>query len=120
MREGSEIRAIGINPLDPRIQVFYAICARAHLDAHHYDEAVAWARKSIRVGTPVLDVQLILAAALGHLDRPAEARAVLDAAGIDPDGSVASINFSPFWQQYREPDANQHLLAGLCKAGLVE
>ncbi len=59
-------------------------------------------------------------AALGHLDRPAEARAALDAAGIGPDGSVGDITFSPFWQQYREPDANNHLLAGLGKAGLAE
>ena len=67
-----------------------------------------------------MDEHLILAAALGHLDRPAEARAVLETAGIDPDGSVASITFAPYWQQYREPDANNHLLAGLGKVGLVE
>ena len=112
--------ALRLNPRDPRIHIYYAFLARAHLDAHHYDEAAAWARKSIQVGTPVLDEQLILAAALGHLDRPAEARAVLDAAGIDPDGSVDDINFSLFSQQYADPDANQHLIDGLGKAGLVE
>ncbi len=112
--------ALRLNPRDPRIHLFYAICARAHLDARHYDAAVDWARKSIQVKTPALDEQLILAAALGHLDRPAEARAVLEAAGIGSDGSVADITFSPLWQQYREPDANDHMLDGLRKAGFAE
>ena len=43
----------------------------------------------------------------------------MDAAGIDPEGSVAAITFSPLWQQYREPGANEHLLAGLRKAGMA-
>ena len=68
---------------------------------------------------PFVEVQLILAAALSHLDRLAEARAALAAAGIDPDGSVASITLAPFWQQYADPDANQHLIDGLRKAGMA-
>ena len=64
--------AISLNPRHPRIHLFRTLLARAHLDAHHYEEAADQARQTIQRGRVYLDEHLILASALGHLGRGAE------------------------------------------------
>jgi adenylate cyclase len=63
-----------LNPRHPRIHLHRALLARAHLDAHQYEEAADQARQVIQRGRVYLDEHLTLASALGHLGRADEAR----------------------------------------------
>ena len=110
--------AISLNPRHPRIHLYRALLARAHLDAHHYEDAADQARQTVQRGRVYLDEHLILASALGHLGRGAEAKAVLDDMEEYRDLRLSQIVLCPWWQLYQDPGPNQHLFEGLLEAGL--
>ena len=112
--------AISLNPRHPRIHLFRMLLARAHLDAHHYEEAADQARQTIQRGRVYLDEHLILASALGHLGRGAEAKAVLDDVEEYRDLRIHQIILCPWWQLYQDTGPNEHMFEGLRKAGLPE
>ena len=112
--------SIRLNPRYPRVHLFRALLARAHLDAHQYEEARDHARQAIQRGRVYLDEHLTLASALGHLGRRDEAKAVLDDREEFRVLRIADIVFCPWWQLYDDPEPNKHLIEGLRKAGLPE
>jgi adenylate cyclase len=111
---------IGLYPRHPRVHIRGAHLARAHLDLRNYEAAVDQAYKVVRRGPAYLNEHLILASALGHLDRAAEAKAVLDEQEEYRGIHISEIKLCPWWQLYRDPGPNAHLLEGLRKAGLPD
>ncbi len=79
--------------------------ARAHLTAHRYDEAIAWARKAVPCP------RVILATRLGHAGELESARAEL--AECKPGYTARADN----WHSYNFPEDQEHFLDGLRKAG---
>lgn len=120
--EGVKFMKTGISlyPRHPRVHIRGAHLARAYLDLRNYDAAVDQAYKVVRRGPAYLNEHLILASALGHLGRAAEAKAVLDEEEEYRGIRIGEINLCPWWQLYRDPGPNEHLLDGLRKAGLRE
>lgn len=109
--------SIRLHPRHPRVQIYYALLARAYLDAHQYEAAADQARRAIQRGRTFFDEHLVLASALGHLGRAEEARAALEAIGIG-GLRLSHITLSQWWQNYAHSEPNKHLLYGLRKAGL--
>lgn len=71
-------KGIRLNPRDPmRSFIMLHILAGAHVRAHHYEEAIASAQKSIQQRPDNPEPYLMLASALGHLGRIDEAQVAL-------------------------------------------
>ncbi len=111
---------IRLNPRHPRVHLHRALLARAHLDAHQYEEAADQARQAIQRGRVYLDEHLTLASALGHLGRGEEAIAVLNQMEEYKDLRISEIVLCPWWQLYQDSGPNEHLFDGLRKAGIPE
>ena len=112
--------SIRLNPRHPRVHLYQAILARAHLDAHQYEEAADQARQAIQRGRVYSDEHLTLASALGHLGRSKEARAVLDDLEEYNGLRISEIVLRPMSHLYPDSGPNEHLFEGLRKAGLPE
>jgi TolB-like protein/Tfp pilus assembly protein PilF len=108
-------KALDINPLDPRNYVVITHLAVAKLCVGDYEAVVKLARDSIRQRPDYRDSRITLAAALGHLGRPDEAR---DALGEFRDQVQDYIENHPYplWREH----VGDHYRAGLRKAGLLE
>ncbi len=110
-------KGLKLNPRDPRMHFLMSVMARAHFNAHCYEDAVEWARRSIHNRPDHPRAHTILAISLAHLDRQVEARAALD------ECEDVRPGFAKRWallRQYRKPADNEHILEGLRKAGLPE
>lgn len=106
-----------LNPLDPRNHNYLTILARAHLNARRYDDALRWARKALQNRPTYPNASYILAAALGHLGRQAEARVALEDCERASPGFVANRQS---WKPYKNAADNLHILAGIRKAQLTD
>ncbi len=90
----------------------------AHLYLRQHEEAVEWAAKSIRYPNPFWVVRAILASALAHLDRTAEAKqGVHELLQYRPGTSLAFVRTT---LPTDDQDYLGHLLNGLRMAGLPE
>ncbi len=90
----------------------------SHLYLRQHEEAVEWAAKAIRFPNAFWPVRAVLASALGHLDRKAEAKqAVDDLLQFRPGISLAFVRETV---PTDDQDYMDHLLTGLSKAGLPE
>lgn len=108
-------RAMTLNPRDTHVKFYLAGIARAHLAKRDHEGAVAWARKSIERDPAQPRPHLLLASALGHLGRHAEAGAALEnCRRAQPD----FVNAWLTWREYRDQAVNDHIADGLRKAGL--
>ena len=111
--------AIRLNPHDPVIGgLIYTRMARAHLFLQRHEEAVKWARRSIRNRAFNWPTLAYFASALAHLDRLDEAHRALDEMNErEPGITVAFV-------RERTPVTDtgymDHFLDGLRKAGLPE
>jgi adenylate cyclase len=86
------------------------ILAYEHLKAHHYEEAIRWAKKSIqqRLDNPLPYVAL--ASSLGHLGRIDEGRNALEACEQARPGYLDHVAQTSSSQ-------SEHVLDGLRKCG---
>ncbi|MEX0852260.1 MAG: tetratricopeptide repeat protein, partial [Bauldia sp.] len=105
-----------LNPQDPQRHMHLSFLARAYLNAGDYERATACARQAVQRRPDYPHAYYILAIALGHLGRVAEARAALDQCQHLHPGFVQS---RADWRPYTEPMRNAHLHEGLRKAGLA-
>ena len=71
--------ALRISPRDPYRWAFLTYGAMAHLFRGDYEASVAWAQEAARVPNAHFSSLSVLAASLGHLHRPAEAKVAIDA-----------------------------------------
>ena len=109
--------AIRLSPSDPGIGPFYGRLSAAHFYLGQHDEAVEWGRKALRKGVP-WPGRVYMTAALGHLERPDEARqACENLQQVRPDITVAFVR----QRIPAVPEIHMEgLLEGLRKAGLPE
>jgi adenylate cyclase len=110
-------RALELNPQDPRVHMYMCFLVRAYINAGRYEDALTRARLAAQRRADYAQAHYMTAVALGHLGRSEEARAALDACERVQAGFVAK---RAEWQPYPDPSANDHIRAGLSKAGLVE
>jgi adenylate cyclase len=110
-------RAIRLSPRDPRLWLFFWASASVHFHARRYEDAVEWARRSIRAHPGITYSRAILAASYGHLGWGDEARAAVEELlRIQPGFSLTFLReIGP-----AAPASMDHYLDGLRKAGLEE
>jgi tetratricopeptide (TPR) repeat protein len=97
--------------------IWHITIAWAHLSAERFQQAADCARRAADWNPAFADAHGVLASALGHLGRMAEARASLDVFTSLIPGSLADqLSARPF----RRPADRERYLAGLRKAGLPE
>ena len=111
-------QAIRLSPQDAHMGSFLVRTAQAHLYGRDYEDAAAWARKALRLPNFQWSRHMILASALGHLGRTAEARAEIDLLleRIPQFSAAYILDYSPMIDS-----ANfRHMVEGLHKAGLPE
>jgi adenylate cyclase len=110
-------KAIRLSPRDPFLWFYFSTLAMVHLHARRYEDAVEWARRSIRANPRFPFSHARLAASYGHLGRRNEARtAVEELLRVQPGFSLTfarEINVDA-------PAYLEHYLDGLRKAGLPE
>ena len=110
--------AIRLSPRDPELFHFLVAIATAHFVAGRYEEAVAWARKSILERPQVPGPQRLLSTSLAHLGRIAEAKEVLEGVlRITPHLTATAIRNAIHFKNSADLD---RYLDGLAKAGLEE
>jgi adenylate cyclase len=111
-------KAMRLSPRDPFLFAFLSGVALAHFAAGRYEDAVDWARRSLRRRTDWMDPHHVLAASYAHLGRLDEARAALaEAFRLQPGFSLDT--FERIFTS-ADPDFTERYLGGLRKAGLKE
>ena len=110
--------AIRLSPRDPHMGSFLVRMADAHLLMGRHEEAVQWARKSLRQTAFQWSRYAVLLSALGHLGRSQEAGQALDEIlRHRPDFSLGFVRMTHL---YGNHGGFKHYLDGLSKAGLPE
>ena len=71
-------RALQLNPLDPQYFLIATQLAFAHLGAGQFEKAAEYAHDAIRQRPDFLETRVVLASALGHLERAEEARTAIE------------------------------------------
>jgi len=107
-------KSIRLNPDDPRVHVYLAILAEAHLNNRDYQQAIWWAGKAIERKGDYLHPFATLASALAHQGNTQEAATAL-AACIRLHSDFLKVH--PILRFYRNPADKEHILDGLRKAG---
>jgi len=111
-------RAIRLSPLDTAMWVAYGALATAHLQLADYEEAAAWARKSVRQHAYNAPAHHVLAACCAHLGRTGEAgAAVTRSLELDPAMTIPRLEAIYPVSGYKNLDG---FLEGLRKAGLAD
>ena len=111
-------RAIRLSPLDIAMWVAHGVLATAHLQLADYQEAAAWARKSIRQHAYNAPAHHVLAACCAQLGRTEEAAAaVTRSLELDPAMTISRLKAIYPVSGYRNLDG---FLEGLRTAGLAD
>ena len=107
-------KGLRLSPQDSRVPLYYSFMARCQLVARNYEQAADWARRAVRMRPNVPDFQCLLAACLGHLGHPDQARAALDECErLRP----AYYTQPEHWHPFKNRSDLEHVLDGLRKAG---
>jgi TolB-like protein/DNA-binding SARP family transcriptional activator len=110
--------AMRLSPHDPQIANMQAGTAAAHFLAGRDDEAIAWAKASLRTQPDLRIPTCILAASHASRGEIAEAKAVVERLRlIDPMLRIAT---PPNWFPIRSPEHLERWTEGLRRAGLPE
>jgi TolB-like protein/class 3 adenylate cyclase len=111
--------AVRLSPKDPYRWGFYGYRSLAHLFLKEHEAAAEWASRAARIPNAPSWAKAHLVAALGHLDRTAEAEAaVRDLLRQKPDYSIGFARRHLFF--VKDTAQLDHYLDGLRKAGLPE
>ncbi len=92
--------------------------AHAHYMAGKYEAALMWGRTSLELVDDYLQARILLAATLGQLDRPDEARPHVESVLRARPGFSCAQHRSRLG--YVRDEDRDHFVAGLVKAGLPE
>jgi len=112
----SHADAMRLSPHDPVIWAIMASRSIALTLLGRYDEALDWARRSLQQPNTALYAALAELTALGHLDRPEEARqALARARRMKPD---LDLGFVQQVLPITDPDCRERFEEGLRRAGL--
>jgi hypothetical protein len=92
------------------------LIARSHLQAGNFHAAQSWAKRSIAANPDNTWTYIVMASALGHLDRKKDAEMALNDCERRQPGRVG-LEFKVRPTQYRNPHIHDHILEGVQKAG---
>jgi len=106
-----------LNPQDPQRHMHLTFLARAYLNARQYERSVECARKAVRSRPDYPHAYYILAIALGHAGRQAEAQTALNECERLHPGFVRR---RAGWRPYSNAASDEHLHDGLRMAGSPE
>jgi adenylate cyclase len=110
-------RAIRLSPRDPMRWFFFSNLAGVHFNARRYEDAVEWARRSIRGNPSFPFSRAILAASYGNLGRLTDARKEVEGLlRVQPGFSLSFAREG----SVADPAYLDHYLGGLRKGGLPE
>ena len=110
--------AIKLSPHDPFRWAFYSYRSLAHLFRGEFEDAVAWARKAVRIPNAQYWARAHLVAALGHLgDQTQAGSAVRDLLQTKPGFSLDFARERLFY--LKRSDQLETYLDGLRKAGVT-
>ncbi len=113
-------KTLRLDPRNPQKALWLAWMSWAHYGAGRYEEAVDWAKQSVRLNPDAFIAYRALAASNGQLGRIDEARAALaELLRIDPDLTLEQRK-QRFADLGFDPDVIEHQNDGLRKAGLPE
>jgi adenylate cyclase len=108
-------RAMRVSPIDPLLHGVFVGMAQALIELRRFDEAIVVAKKALRQTSSFSAAYRILASALAHLGRDAEARgAAARLLEVDP-----AFTISAWIARDRQSNAKL-MIEGLRKAGLPE
>ena len=111
--------AMRLSPLDPRLFAWQFDTGLAHFCAGRYDDAVAWAGKSLLHYRNYASAMRVAAAGHAMAGRLAEARHIVARlCGFDP--TLRLSNLADVLPPFRRLDDRDRYIAGLRKAGLPE
>jgi adenylate cyclase len=111
-------KAIRLNPKDPVINFYFYGLAVAHFAAERYEEAVAWAQRSLQARGDFSLALATLAASLAHLGRTEKARAAAEELlRLIPEFSLPGLRL---FLSAADPVFLERYIDGLRKAGLPE
>jgi TolB-like protein len=109
------LRSLRLNPNDPQAGSFLSFVALAHYHQGTYDEAVHYGELAVR-GRRAYFALRTLAAGLGQLGRPEEAKPILNE--LERKKPANADEYFQITTPYAEPAHREHLLQGLRKAGM--
>jgi TolB-like protein/Flp pilus assembly protein TadD len=110
--------SIRLSPHEPTTGQFMVQISMAHLFLHQYEEALEWARESLRQPHIRRSRWMMLIASLGYLDRTEEAAEAIK----EMHRSMPEVNLE-FFEKFitvTHAPSREHLLDGLRKAGMTE
>jgi adenylate cyclase len=111
-------RAMRLSPRDPTMFRNYVGLSFAYLLQERFEDAALWARRALDENPNLRPPLRFLGAALGHLGRSEEARAVVARLqALVPDETITGL---AMWLPVRFPGRLPLILEGLRRAGLPE
>ena len=117
--DSSAALAMRLSPLDPRLFAWQFNAGLAHFCAGNYDEAAAWAGKSLRHQSNYPSAMRVVAAGHALAGRLVEARAmVVRLRELNP--ALRLSNLADILPPFRRPDDRNRYIDALRKAGLPE
>ncbi|MER9241965.1 BTAD domain-containing putative transcriptional regulator [Mesorhizobium sp. M0633] len=111
--------AMRLSPLDPRLFAWQFNTGLAHFCAGHYDDAVAWAGKSLRHQPNYVSAMRVVAAGHALAGRLTEAQQMM-ARLCEFDPSLRLSNLAEVLPPFYRPDDRSRYIEGLCNAGLPD
>ncbi|RWP19198.1 MAG: adenylate cyclase [Mesorhizobium sp.] len=111
--------AMRLSPLDPRLFAWQFNTGLAHFCAGHYDDAVAWAGKSLRHQPNYVSAMRVVAAGHALAGRLSEAQQMMARiCAFDP--LLRLSNLAEVLPPFYRPDDRSRYIEGLRKAGLPD
>ncbi|MER9419705.1 adenylate cyclase [Mesorhizobium sp. M0306] len=111
--------AMRLSPLDPRLFAWQFNTGLAHFCAGRYDDAVAWAGKSLRYQPNYVSAMRVVAASHALAGRLSEAQQMM-ARVCEFDPSLRLSNLAEVLPPFYRPDDRSRYIEGLRKAGLPD
>lgn len=111
--------AMRLSPFDPRLFAWQFNTGLAHFCAGHYDDAVAWAGKSLQHQPNYPSAMRVMAAGHAMAGRLAEAQDMI-ARLCEFDPALRLWNLADILPPFRRPDDRDRYIEALRKAGLPE
>ena len=114
-------RALRLSPLDPHRSSMYGAMASSYFFVERYDEALAWAERSVRERGGFLYMLAMVAASAAHVGDHDRAQTAVDRLRHDyPNMSISAMSMPGSVFPFHRPQDIARLADGLRKAGLAE
>jgi adenylate cyclase len=106
-----------LNPQDPICHIYLSFLAAANLNLGLYEKAEDFARQALQHKPDHFEAQLIFVSSLGHMNRPEDARDMIDRWG---DIHLGELSNRAMIQIFDRQEDRDRYIDGLRKAGVPE